>query len=258
MYRFEMRPEVGPIEEARERIYGFLAALFSHPDEGNWGRVLNALEQRSAIEAADRVRAVACERDHGMLPEGPACDELDLRYLVVELCQPLEHLQGEYERVLCTRRPPPRCSPYELHHHDGGGGQSLAESLADLALIYRSFGFFDGDKLPLRPDHIAFEMGFMSWLLSQRRLAIRMDPVDRKAAEHATLCDLAQRNFFGDHLASWVASFAAGLQRHTGGGYFEPLGRFLAAWIALERQHLGLEPRFAEANGRREEVSVGT
>ena len=38
--------------------------------------------------------------------------ELDLRFLVVELCQPLEHLKAEYERVLCVRRPRSGCSPF--------------------------------------------------------------------------------------------------------------------------------------------------
>ena len=63
--------------------------------------------------------------------------------------------------------------------------------------------------------------------------------VDDAAAE-AAFCDLAQRNFFSDHLSDWVASFATGLQKYTGGGYFEALGRFLAAWIPFERHHLGL------------------
>ncbi len=193
-----------------------------------------------------------------MLPDDLSCEELDLRCLVDELCQPLEHLKGEYERVLCARRPPPRCSPYELHHHRGGNGHSLAEYLADLALIYRSFGFCDGDKLPLRPDHIAFELGFMNWLLCQRRLAARMAPVDRAAEEYTARCDLAQRNFFSDHLSAWVASLAAGLQRHTGGGYFEPLGRFLEAWIVLERHHLDLRPQCALTPSRCQEVPVAT
>ena len=64
-----------------------------------------------------------------------------LRLLVLELCQPLEHLREEYERVFCVRRIEPACSPYALNHRDGADGVTLAESLADLAGIYRAFGF---------------------------------------------------------------------------------------------------------------------
>ena len=52
----EIGPEAGPVEEARGRIYAFLGALFSHPDTGKWGRVLNADEQRLAIATADALR----------------------------------------------------------------------------------------------------------------------------------------------------------------------------------------------------------
>ena len=33
----ETGPEAGPVEEARDRIYGFLGALFSHPDDRKVG-----------------------------------------------------------------------------------------------------------------------------------------------------------------------------------------------------------------------------
>jgi TorA maturation chaperone TorD len=254
----EIRSRVGPIEEARERIYGFLGALFSHPDQGKWGRVLNAEQQRQAIATADSLRALACGMEYALFPGELPGGELDLRFLVVELCQPLEHLKAEYERVLCVRRPRPGCSPFALDHQEGMTGSLRAESLADLAGLYRAFGFADGNKLPLRPDHIAYELDFMNWLIIQRRLSSRMAVVDRQAAEQAARCDLAQRNFFGDHLAGWAGPLAMSLQQYTGGGYFEPLGRFLAAWIPLERHFLNVEPRFEQIHGSRQEVPVGT
>ena len=94
----EIGPEAGPVEEARGRIYAFLGALFSHPDTGKWGRVLNADEQRLAIATADALRARACGMKYLVLADELPGSELDLRFLVVELCQPLEHLKAEYER----------------------------------------------------------------------------------------------------------------------------------------------------------------
>jgi len=254
----EIGPEAGPVEEARGRIYAFLGALFSHPDTGKWGRVLNANEQRLAIATADALRARACGMKYPVLADELPGSALDLRFLVVELCQPLEHLKAEYERVLCVRRPRLGCSPFALDHQKEITGFLLAESLANLAGVYRAFGFTQGNKLPLRTDHIAYELEFMNWLIRQRRLASRMALVDPQAAEQATRCDLAQRSFFGDHLAGWAGPLSAGLQQCTSGGYFEPLGRFLAAWIPLERHFLNVELPRSEIHGSRKGFPVGS
>jgi Nitrate reductase delta subunit len=255
---FATGPDRGVIDGHRERVYGILAALLSHPDEGKWGRVLNAEEQRRAIGAADAVRSMASSAPYLLLPGELGCEELDLRFLVVELCQPLEHLKGEYERVLCTKRPRAGCSPFAIDHQKPPAGFIQDDFLAGLAGLYRAFDFGDGDRPPRRPDHIAREMEFMNWLISQSRLAGRMAGVDQVAAEQRVRCDLAQHNFFSDHLNGWVGSFATGVQKHTGGGYFEPLARFLAAWISVERHYLDAEPRSRENLGPRKEVPVGT
>ncbi len=254
----EIVPQTGPAEEARGRIYAFLGALFSHPDTGKWGRVLNAEEQRLAIATADALRTWASVMKYPVLADELPGRELDLRFLVVELCQPLEHLKAEYERVLCIKKPRPGCSPFALDHQKEITGFPLAESLANLAGLYRAFGFAQGNKLPLRTDHIAYELDFMNWLISQRRLASRMALVDCQAAELATRCDLAQRSFFSDHLAGWAGPLSAGLQKYTSGGYFEPLGRFLAAWVPLERQFLNAVPPSAEVQASRGAVPLGS
>ncbi len=98
-------PETSSVEKARCRVYALLGALFSHPDTGKWGRVLNANEQRRDIATADALRASSRDMIYPILSNELPGSELDLRFLVIELCQPLEHLKGEYERVLCVRRP---------------------------------------------------------------------------------------------------------------------------------------------------------
>jgi len=240
-------------------MYGFLAALFSHPDEGKWGRVLGGSAQRLAIAAADALRIAASGMDYEVRDGELPSDELDLRFLVVELCQPLEHLKAEYERVLSVGQPRPGCSPFALDYQDRSCGFRLAESLADLLGMYRAFGFLDGNKPPYRPDHVAYELEFMNWLIGQRRLAWRMAAADRQAGDQAERCDLAQRSFFSDHLAGWLGPLALSLRRCTSGGYFEPLGRFLSAWIPLDRHHLEAESRESLIDSRlQEELPVGT
>lgn len=257
MYLLERGPTVGSVEEWRGRIYGILEAVLSHPDEGKWGFVLSGPQQRLAIATADAVRAQASQLSYPLLPDELSCDELDLRFLMVELCQPLEHLKGEYDRVLCPRQPRPGCSPFALDHQRNAAGGASPEFLADLAGLYRSFGFTEGTRLPGRPDHVAFEMGFMSFLIGQQRVLVRMAPVDRQGAEQLARCDLAQSCFFSDHLAGWVGEFACGLRNNTGGGYFEPLGRFLSAWLPLERHYFESVARF-EQRQRSHELAAAT
>ena len=81
-----------------------LEALLSHPDEAKWGRVLGrtGAAPGHCHGRCDPSRGIVDASIHFCRESSP-CEELDLRFLVVELCQPLEHLKGEYERVLCTR-----------------------------------------------------------------------------------------------------------------------------------------------------------
>jgi hypothetical protein len=128
----------------------------------------------------------------------------------------------------------------------------------ELATVYRAFGFIDGGHSPARPVHIAPELEFVAWLVWERRRSPCMALADPAEADRGALCGLAQLNFFRDHLAAWASSSAAGLRRFTGGGYFEPLGRVLAAWIPMERHYLGIRSPFESRRHRRSEVPVGT
>jgi TorA maturation chaperone TorD len=190
-------------------------------------------------------------------PDGLPSEELDLRFLIIELCQPLEHLKAEYERMLCDGQSDAECSPFELDYRDASEGYPQAEFCADLAGIYRAFAFTDNQKLPLRPDHIAYELEFMRWLISRRRLAIHMASLDQQASSEAARYDLAERAFFSDHLACWAQSFAGCLQTCTGGGYLEPLGRFLSALVPFERHYLGQDSGLGQESVERQEAHVG-
>ena len=93
----ETVPDAASVEKARCRVYALLGALFSHPDTGKWGRVLNGDEQRRDIATADSLRVWSRDMVYPILPGEFAGSELNLRSLVIELCQPLEHLKGEYD-----------------------------------------------------------------------------------------------------------------------------------------------------------------
>ena len=89
---------------------------------------------------------------------------------------------------------------------------------------YTTFGFAPGDKLPLRADHIGYELEFMHWLISQRRQASRLALFDRPGGRADRVCELAQRRFFGDHLGRWAGPLASGLRKNTERRLFRAAG----------------------------------
>ena len=230
------RSEADDLDARRERIYELLAALLTSPDAGEWGRATRPGEQARDVAAADALREEA--RRLGL---GEEADDLDLRGLMVELCQPLGHLQAEYDRFFVRSRRTSH-SPLELAHRSPWVRRHPERGVDELSRTYDEAGLPDREGDPSRPDHAARELGFMAWLIAQSRFGRRMACLGAADAEEALGCDLAQRDFFGHHLAGWLPELAARLRDHEGGGFPEQLGRFLAAWIILERRRLDAEP----------------
>lgn len=222
------------IETGREQIYAFLGAILTNPDAGEWGRAMLPDAQRAAIQAADALR--------GAFPT----PGLDLRGLVVELCQPLGRLKADYDRFF-TRSRLKSHSPLEMDHKSEWRRRHPGPSVEELRREYEQAGCPDRGNLPTRADHAARELGFMAWLIARSRFERKMAALGASSAEAVRTCDLAQREFFGHHLAGWLPELAARLRDFAGGGCMEQLGRFLTAWITVERHHLGVAPLLAEA-----------
>ena len=171
MYVFEERTGEGRIRGSRENGFtGFSRPLLSHPDEGKRGRVLcgrsSAVPSQWPIPSATGRR----RRTIRSCPMSSLDDELDLRFLGLTL-PAVEHLKGEYERVpLHPPTPAGVCCDLPWTIIRIQGRSTLASYWGDLAGLYRSFGFAEGAKLPGRPDHVAFEMGFMAFLIGQENV----------------------------------------------------------------------------------------
>ena len=221
---FESGPATGPIEEvARTNLLRFSRPCSHIRTKGNGGGFSAGRSSEWPLQWP--IPSVTGRRgtDYQVLHEELSYDELDLRFLVVRTLSAARAFEGGV-RAQCSAPAGPgrdaRRLPWTISQNTGRS--SLAELLADLAGLYRSFGFAEGAKLPGRPDHVAFEIGFMAFLIGQKRLLSRLAKVRSPGPEQFTRCDLAQRSFFGDHLAGWVGEFAAGLRKNTGGGYSSP------------------------------------
>jgi putative dimethyl sulfoxide reductase chaperone len=204
---------------ARECLYRFLSAVIVGPYSEGWNQAGDAENQGLALEAALWLRAEA--------------DECDMTRLVEELRTPLDALRAEYDRVFGLVVPK-ECPPYETEYYPTQETFGRSQQMADVAGFYLAFGIEPAQSSPERPDHLALELEFMAFLLLKKRVALAVVDVDPEASEQASTCDHAQRDFFRDHLAWWVPSFAAGLRRKAGGGYLDALAGALAAWVPAE------------------------
>ncbi|AMV38349.1 molecular chaperone [Planctomyces sp. SH-PL62] len=238
----QCRCDADTFDTLRERIYDFLAAILTHPDLGTWGRVTNPSEQARDVAAVDVLRSAASPAS-GKPSEPLETDDLDLRPLMVELCQPLGRLRADYDRFFVKSRRISH-SALEMDHKSAWLRRRPDRSIDELSREYDAAGLPAREDSPSRCDHVARELGFMAWLIAQSRFQRRVACLGAGRGDEVRGCDLAQRDFFGHHLAGWLPELAAQLRDYEGGGCLEQLGRFLAAWIVLERRYLDAEPRF--------------
>src|SRR5512135_1134456 len=229
---------------ARECLYRFLSAVVIGPYSKGWDRAGDAGNQGLALEAALWLRAET--------------DECGMTRLVEGLRAPLDALRAEYDRVFGLVVPK-ECPPYETEYYPTQETFGRSQQMADVAGFYRAFGIEPAQSSPERPDHLALELEFMAFLLTKKRRALAAVALDPEAGEQASVCDRAQRDFFRDHLAWWIPSFAAGLRRKAAGGYYHSLARVLAAWVPAECRRLDipavLRPAHPELIERPEEQS---
>lgn len=227
------------IDLARECLYRFLAAALTDPRGGGWALVLDPDSARVAAYAAELLREEAVAEPaalgFGELPP----DDLDLAPLLAALCRPREEMAAEYDRVF-SLVPSPECPPYETEYHATAEPFFRAQQLADVAGFYRAFGLEPSQGCPERPDHLALELEFMAFLLMKKRLAAGAADGDNEGDDQAQVCADAETTFFCDHLAWWVPSFATGLRRKAGDGFYAAVGRVLAALMPAERLRSGV------------------
>jgi TorA maturation chaperone TorD len=256
-------PESTAIDLARECLYRFLALALSDPhgrgchatqarsaSEGNTRQVpslalracvlFDPENQQLACAAADLLRDEACARPVPLGFGELSPEELDLRPLLKSL-PAAAGLRAEYDRVFGLV-PARECPPYETEYHPSSETFFRSQQLADVAGFYRAFGLDTAAAEPERPDHLALELEFSAFLLLKKRLALASGGAAVDAAERAVVCDDALRDFFRDHLAWWAPSFAAGLRRKAGDGFYAAVARLLAAFLPAERGRLGVPP----------------
>lgn len=89
---------------------------------------------------------------------------------------------------------------------------------------------------PLRdnhyPDHIAFELAFLTYLVNFEVLALESEFIE-KANKWRKL----QRDFIVEHLSKWIRDYA-NLTKEKGEGLYSYLSNISARWIDLDLEYL--------------------
>lgn len=220
---------------SRQVMYRFLSIGLADPRVGAAGELWAAESRQLVCQAAaifrDQFDAPPQTLARGELPRS----ELDPGLVFAALPATPETLNAVYEStfgLLVSSA----CPPYETEFIHSKLDFQRAQALSDIAGFYSAFGFDVSRDHPERPDHLAVELEFMASLLGLERFALQESSID--ASERVDICHRAQRTFLQEHLAWWVPTFAKLLTQQAVGTFYAATARVLAAWIAIERDHL--------------------
>lgn len=127
------------------------------------------------------------------------------------------------------------CAPYEGSYEPDPFRQT--RQMSDVAGFYAAFGATAGGPDADRPDHVACELEFLSYL-TLRVAGAREDGRDAEIA----VCADAEDAFMRDHLGRWLGAFCDRVVRHTVSPLYAGLGRLGSLFAAGECMRRGIEP----------------
>jgi TorA maturation chaperone TorD len=166
--------------------------------------------QSPTIASRVELRALAEE-----LPE-------EFRELARELfAMPLDEWETEFHRVLGPGALPACESSYDDNALAGRG-----PLLAEIAGFYEAFAYQPEMETPETPDHLAVELGFLSYLALKVAYALHEEkPQERQIAEDAYW------HFLEVHPLFWLGRWHEGIAQ-TGSVFYSAAANWLAAWAS--------------------------
>jgi len=225
------------LNSARQCLFRFSALALADPKTGNWDALTSPDLHRTLAAAAEVVRdepaAAAASLARGEL----GLDQLDPTAAIRELPATDNAFNTLYESVFGLLVSG-SCPPHETEYIHSKLTFQRSHSLADIAGYYRAFGLRLSRCHPERQDHVALQLEFVAQLFELENRAIAANGAN--VSEPAEVCRSARKRFFAEHLACWVPTFARLLAIENPGGFYDMVGRFLAALIPAERALLGI------------------
>lgn len=127
------------------------------------------------------------------------------------------------------------CAPYE-GSYEGDPFRQMRQ-MSDVAGFYAAFGAEASGPDADRPDHVACELEFLSFL-ALRRVSARMEGRD----EEAEICQDAEDAFLNEHLGRWLGAFCVRVAGATASPLYAALGRLGSAFASEECDRRGFAP----------------
>jgi len=209
-------------------LYRFLSTAFLHPTPSLVRDLQGTLLEVSVQRYLD-------------LQSGLSDSSRQLIASAKSLSSSLEHvrhdsLEHEYNRLF-AHLGSTVCPPYESEY----GFENIfqkTQAMADIAGFYGAYELDVNDENRERPDFLATECEFMSYLCLNEAYAR-----EHGAAEQLSTCVDTQKKFIAEHLARWVVPFVKILSGTTTHDFYRDLSRLLDLFIKQEVELLGLEVR---------------
>jgi TorA maturation chaperone TorD len=205
----------------RGALYELLATLLRPPAAASLERLRGADAREGLTEVAEAA---------GGEPVSHAVKDL-----VEASALGIEDLEGAY-RSLFGHTARGKVCPYETEYGSDAPFRQLQE-LADVAGFYAAFGLALPPELPERPDHLAVECEFLSFLCSKEAYLGLMGDL-----ESMDVVRQAERDFLEDHFGKVGAAFAGALIQAAEDPFFQAAGRLCFQFLASEHETLGLSP----------------
>ena len=144
---------------------------------------------------------------------------------------PIE-MSAEYTRLFRgIRRQDSPLPPYESLYREGVPFGDITNKVSQ---EYRQFGLDLGEEFRTEPpDHIAFELYFMSCLCDRVADFWRRNNIDE-----AKRLLKEQNNFLRRHLIEWVQLLSNQIKSHDRLGIYENIADLTESWIRLDYEHL--------------------
>ena len=215
------------LTEARARIYRLLATVYVKPPDldflrviSGWASSLTETEESLGMLPAQMRRGLDTLRSFFEKVEEDSWENLE------------ETISIEFTMLFrgVNRRHSP-LPPYESLYRDEAR-RTFGDLTVEVHDQYRRFGLDLTNSLQGEPpDHISFELEFMSILCNRETEAWQKDDQDQ-----ASQLLLAEREFLREHLMTWLPKFCAKVRESDRLGLFSGLAELTEGWIGFDYQ----------------------
>ncbi len=215
------------LAEARAKLYQLLAAVYLKSPDEDFLKLL-AVWVSSSVRNEDASQLLSERMKHSLAmldsyfkeKQQDSWNEL-VEALSVEFTRLFRGVKAEYSPL----------PPYESIYRSKEG-RVFDELSMEVKREYRQFGLDLASELHGEPpDHISFELEFMSFLCNRE-----VEAWDKDSEDEALGFARAQKDFLAEHLLTWLPGFSDKIREYDRLGLFRGLADLTESWVIFDYQ----------------------